>query len=167
MTSAVLSPAGVAALLAHLLLIGAALVLKGLALQQRVLARRLAFAVAAVVCGAAALFLAFDWIERGALLFAATAMAPLLLGLVVIRENQVGLVIKKFAPRSLPAGQLIALDGEAGYQADTLPPGLHFGYVFWQYRVIKTPVVDVAPGQIALVVAAAYAVVLVRRVHTA
>jgi uncharacterized membrane protein YqiK len=155
MTSAVLSPAGVAVLFAHLLLIGAALVLKGFALQTRVVARRLAFGLVAAACAFAAFWFAVDWLERGLLAFAALGMAPLLLGLVIIRENQVGLVIKKFAPRSLPAGQFIALDGEAGYQADTLPPGLHFGYVFWQYRVIKTPVVEVAPGQIALVVAAA------------
>jgi uncharacterized membrane protein YqiK len=155
MISAVLSPAGVAALLAHLLLVGSSLVLKGLALQQRTLGRRLTLGAAALVLGVAAFVFAVDWFERGLLLVAALMMAPLLLGLVFIRENQVGLVIKKFAPRSLAAGQLIALDGEAGYQADTLPPGLHFGYAFWQYGVIKTPVVEVAPGEIALVVAAA------------
>lgn len=48
-----------------------------------------------------------------------------LVGLVIIKENQVGVVVKKFGPR-LAAGQLIALKGEAGYQADTLAPGWHF-----------------------------------------
>ncbi len=155
MTSAVLSPAGVAVLFAHLLLVALALVCKGLALQQRGFARRLAFGLLAAILGGAALALAATWLERGVLLFAALWMAPLLLGLTIIRENQVGIVIKKFSARSLPAGQLIALDGEAGYQAETLPPGLHFGYFFWQFRVIKSPVVVVAPGEIALVVAAA------------
>lgn len=155
MNSPVLSPGGVAQLCAHLLLLGVALMLKGLALRQRTRAKRLATAAGALAFALAAFLLAADWLERGVLAFTALWMAPLLLGVVVIRENQVGLVIKKFSPRSLPAGQFIALEGEAGYQADTLPPGLHFGYVFWQYRVVKTPVVDVAPGQIALVVAAA------------
>src|SRR5262249_10250287 len=78
----------------------------------------------------------------------------LLLGAVLIRERQVGVVVKKFAGRSLPPGRLIALDGEAGYQAETLAPGLHFGYWPWQYRVLKVPVVMVPQGEIALVVAA-------------
>src|SRR5207253_378623 len=79
---------------------------------------------------------------------------PLVLGAVLIQARQVGIVIKKFSTRSLPAGRLIALDGEAGYQADTLPPGLHFGYWRWQYRLIKAPVLTVPQGEIALVIAA-------------
>src|SRR5262249_11300478 len=66
----------------------------------------------------------------------------------------VGVVVKKFGTRSLPPGRLLALEGEAGYQADTLPPGLHFGYFRWQYRIIKAPVTIVSQGEIALVVAA-------------
>ncbi|MEO6244046.1 MAG: SPFH domain-containing protein [Opitutaceae bacterium] len=95
------------------------------------------------------------WAERGLLLAAGALMAPLLYGIVVIRENQVGVVVKKFARRNLAPGELIALHSEAGYQADTLPPGLHFGYGFWQFRVAKVPVVIVPQGEIAVVVAAA------------
>src|SRR2546426_12836761 len=83
------------------------------------------------------------------------AFGPLVLGAVFIRERQVGIVVKKFGARSLAPGQLIALAGESGYQADTLPPGLHFGYWRWQYRIIKVPVTVVPQGEIALVVAAA------------
>src|SRR5207244_2479954 len=61
---------------------------------------------------------------------------PLLLGAIFIRERRVGVVVKRFGSRSLLPGQLIALDGESGYQADTLPPGLHFGSWRWQYRII-------------------------------
>ena len=78
----------------------------------------------------------------------------LLSGLVLIRERQVGIVIKRFSGKSLAPGRLIALDGEAGYQADTLAPGLHFGYWPWQYRVLKVPVTVVPQGEIALVLAA-------------
>ncbi len=81
-------------------------------------------------------------------------LSPLLTGLVFIRERQVGIVIKKFGARSLPPGRFIALAGEAGYQADTLAPGLHFGYFRWQYRITKTPMTVVQPGEIALIVAA-------------
>src|SRR6185369_8215242 len=81
-------------------------------------------------------------------------IAPLFLGAVLIRERQVGIVIKRFGGEGLPPGHLIALEGEAGYQADTLAPGLHFGYFRWQYRILKVPVTVVPQGEIALVVAA-------------
>ncbi len=82
--------------------------------------------------------------------------ATSIFGLVVIGEAQVGVVIKKFsiAGKQLPAGQLIALEGEAGYQADTLAPGWHLWYWRWQYEVLRVPVTVIQPGEIALVVAA-------------
>ena len=79
---------------------------------------------------------------------------PFLSGMVLIRERQVGIVVKKFGRRPLAPGRLIALAGEAGYQADTLAPGLHFGCFRWQYRILKMPVTIVPQGEIALVVAA-------------
>ncbi|HWX20215.1 MAG TPA: flotillin family protein [Candidatus Binatia bacterium] len=82
------------------------------------------------------------------------SIGPLVLGAVLIRERQVGIVVKKFGGRGLPPGRLVALAGESGYQADTLAPGLHFGYFRWQYRILKMPVTVVSQGEIALVVAA-------------
>jgi uncharacterized membrane protein YqiK len=86
-----------------------------------------------------------------------TAMLGLLLvlkcGFVLIREQQVGVMVKRFAAKSLPPGRLIALAEEAGFQADTLAPGLHFGYWPWQYRILKMPVTVVPQGEIALVLA--------------
>jgi uncharacterized membrane protein YqiK len=77
-------------------------------------------------------------------------------GLVVIGEREVGIVVKKFtiSRKGLPAGSLIALNGEAGLQADTLAPGWHWGHWPWQYSVKKEPVVVVPQGEIALIVAA-------------
>ncbi|MEH2403206.1 SPFH domain-containing protein [Nostoc sp.] len=77
-------------------------------------------------------------------------------GLVVIGEREVGIVVRKFtlSGRGLPAGSLIALNGEAGLQADTLAPGWHWGYWPWQYSVKKESVVVVPQGEIALIVAA-------------
>ena len=75
-------------------------------------------------------------------------------GTILIGERQVGILVKKFSVRSLAPGRLVALDGEAGYQADILAPGLHFGLWRWQYRIIKVPVTIVPQGEIALVLAA-------------
>src|SRR5436190_8630436 len=92
----------------------------------------------------------------GALVFSIIALVcvPLMLGAVLIQERQVGIVVKRFGARELPPGRLVALDDEAGYQADTLAPGLYFGYWPWQFRIIKVPVVIVPQGEIALVIAA-------------
>ncbi len=99
----------------------------------------------------------------GAVLLAAAAFI-FLFGAVFIDEKQVGLVIKRFGFRSLPQGSLIALNGEAGYQADTLPPGLHFGLWIWQYSVVKKPMVSVPQGELALVVAKAGAAIPPNRI---
>jgi uncharacterized membrane protein YqiK len=93
------------------------------------------------------------------LLTLALILAPLaVIALVVsstwiIDENQSGLVIKKYGV-PLPAGRLIALDGQAGYQARLLSPGWHFVPFRWQYKVVKVPTLIVPAGEIALVVAA-------------
>jgi uncharacterized membrane protein YqiK len=81
-------------------------------------------------------------------------LAGTVLGLVIIGERQVGIVVKKFSKRSLQPGHLIALNGEAGYQADTLAPGWHFFYWIWQYSVEKAPVIEIPQGEIGLLVAA-------------
>ena len=75
------------------------------------------------------------------------------LGLVVISEQQVGIVVRKLGGRPLKPGQLIALDGEAGYQADTLAPGWHFWYWPVLFHVLKVPMIQVPQGEIALVFA--------------
>ncbi len=82
---------------------------------------------------------------------------PLFLGgLVIIGEREVGIVVKKFdlKGRGLPAGRLIALNDEAGLQADTLAPGWHWGYWAWQFSVKKESVIVVPQGEIALILAA-------------
>jgi uncharacterized membrane protein YqiK len=86
-------------------------------------------------------------------------LALVLLGLFLwvstrfIREHESGLVIKRFGPR-LPPGRIVAMNGEAGYQARMLNPGLHFPMWRWRYKVVRVPLVVVSPGEIALVVAA-------------
>jgi uncharacterized membrane protein YqiK len=75
------------------------------------------------------------------------------LGLITIGEREVGIVVKKFSGKNLPSSRLIALDGEGGLQADTLPPGWHFGYFPWQYSVRREPVVVVPQDEIGLIIA--------------
>jgi uncharacterized membrane protein YqiK len=62
-----------------------------------------------------------------------------LFGVVLIPQSSVGIVDKRYAlvgrNRTLAEGQIVALDGEAGIQADTLAPGLHFFLWPWQYRI--------------------------------
>jgi uncharacterized membrane protein YqiK len=61
------------------------------------------------------------------------------LGMVIVPENKVGLVTKKFvlfgSNKELPDGRIIATKGEAGFQAKALAPGLYWGMWPWQYNV--------------------------------
>jgi uncharacterized membrane protein YqiK len=80
-----------------------------------------------------------------------------LLGIVMVPEDKIGLVTKKFVlfgdKRELPAGRIIATEGEAGYQAQTLPPGIHFWKWLWQYEITLQPLNVIPSGQIGLLVA--------------
>ena len=80
-------------------------------------------------------------------------ISKLILGWTLIRENQVGHVVRKVSSKQLPPGRLIALEGEAGYQAKTLAPGLHFWYWPWMFQIDKRPIVTIEPGKIGLVLA--------------
>ena len=75
-------------------------------------------------------------------------------GFTSIGADEVGILVKKFGFSDLPPGRIIAMNGEAGYQAETLAPGWHFFLWPWQYRVEKVPMIIIPQGQIALVVAA-------------
>lgn len=78
-----------------------------------------------------------------------------LLGAVIVPEDSIGILYKKFvlfgSNRNLPDGAIVALNGEAGIQADTLAPGLHFGYWPWQYDVDFQKFVAVPEGAVGVV----------------
>jgi uncharacterized membrane protein YqiK len=80
-----------------------------------------------------------------------------LLGVVIVPENKIGLVTKKFAllgaNTQLPSGRFIALKGEAGFQAQTLAPGLYFWKWIWQYEITLQPLTIIPEGSIGLVMA--------------
>ncbi len=73
---------------------------------------------------------------------------------VYIPNNYVGVVEKLWSRLgSVTEGAIIALEGEAGYQADLLRGGLHFGLWAWQYRVHKVRLVTIPQGKIGYVYA--------------
>ena len=77
-----------------------------------------------------------------------------LAGLRYIANNRVGIVEKLWSVKgSVPEGRIIALDGEAGFQAEVLRGGLHFGLWRWQFRIHKMPLVSVPQGKIGYVYA--------------
>lgn len=77
------------------------------------------------------------------------------LGMVIIPNNGTGIVTKKYnvggANATLPNGKIVALKGEAGIQADTLAPGLHFCLWPWQYSVSVVPFVTIGDGRLGVV----------------
>src|SRR5579864_7184570 len=87
--------------------------------------------------------------------FTAIFFGGRIVGVVVVPQDSIAIVNKRFAltgaNRRLPDGRLIALKGEAGIQADPLPPGVHFRYWPWQYEIQLQKFITIAPDQIGIV----------------
>jgi predicted Zn finger-like uncharacterized protein len=99
----------------------------------------------------------FDWLHSPIVWAAAGVVGLLLLmwlTMLYIPNQQVGVVEKLWSLRgSVPEGSILALEGEAGFQADLLRGGVHFGYWRWQYRIHKAPLVTIPQGKIGYVYA--------------
>src|SRR5579872_6765939 len=101
----------------------------------------------------------FDFRNLGGAALAAAGLAFVALfcvwvSLRYIPHNSVGVVEKLWSlSGSVPEGHILALNGEAGYQAELLRGGLHFGLWRWQYRVHKVPLVTIRQGRIGYVYA--------------
>jgi uncharacterized membrane protein YqiK len=81
-------------------------------------------------------------------------VVPMLLGMKYIPNNRIGVVEKLWSTSgSVTGGHIIALDGEAGFQAELLRGGLHFGYWPWYYRIHSAPLTVIAQGKIGYVFA--------------
>ena len=95
------------------------------------------------------------WVLLIVVLVASFKWTVRLFGVYIIPDDRIGLVVKKFAllgkHRELPPGKIVALQGEAGIQADTLAPGLHFWLWPWQYDITFQPLFVVPPGKIGIV----------------
>jgi uncharacterized membrane protein YqiK len=102
------------------------------------------------------LFVRYGWIL---LVFLAVILHKAILrywfGTVIVPKDQIGIVNKRWVlfgqNRTLPDGAIVALHGEAGLQADTLAPGIHFGLWAWQYAVTLAPFTTIDKGQIGIV----------------
>src|SRR5579863_3291321 len=98
--------------------------------------------LSATILGVILLLLLYRWVLR-------------LCGVIMVPDDSIGVVTKKFvlvgSHRRLPDGRIIALNGEAGFQADTLPPGLHVGLWPWQFTVDRVQFFTVPPGKIGCV----------------
>ena len=88
------------------------------------------------------------WIFASIILIA----AYLLLSFHRVGPSEVGLVLKRFSARKLSGDNIIAFQGEAGYQADLLLPGMR--WMPWLlYEVQKFPWVQIPAGEIGVVIA--------------
>jgi C4-type Zn-finger protein len=68
-----------------------------------------------------------------------------------IGPTEIGLVRKRFGPKNT-SGSAVALNGQAGYQAELLMPGIRFRP--WpMYSVTRHPLVQVPAGKIGIVIA--------------
>jgi uncharacterized membrane protein YqiK len=85
-----------------------------------------------VVAGAVLFWLCFRWIPN----------------------DRIGVVEKWWSlTGSVTEGRIIAPAAEAGYQADILRGGLHFGWWRWQYAIHTAPLVSIPEGKIGYVFA--------------
>jgi uncharacterized membrane protein YqiK len=80
-----------------------------------------------------------------------------LVGVIVIPEDKIGMVTKKFVlfgeNKNLPDGKIIATKGESGFQSTTLAPGLYLWKWPWQYEITLSSFVVIEQGCIGLVLA--------------
>jgi uncharacterized membrane protein YqiK len=81
-------------------------------------------------------------------------LIPWVAGVRYIPHNRVGIVEKLWSRKgSLTEGRIIALEGEAGFQAQLLRGGIHAGFFPWQYRIHKEPLVMIAESKIGYIYA--------------
>ena len=78
-----------------------------------------------------------------------------IIGVVLVPDDCIGVITKKFvifgSNKTLPTGRVVAFNGEAGFQADTLAPGIHFNYFPWQYTVSFSKFVVIPPDKVGCV----------------
>jgi uncharacterized membrane protein YqiK len=97
----------------------------------------------------------WGWLAALVVLALCYKMVLRVFGAIVVPEDSLGVVNKKWAlfgkNRALPVGAIIALNGEAGLQADTLAPGVHFGLWPWQFKVTLQKFITVDKSMIGVV----------------
>ena len=99
--------------------------------------------------------LAYWWILPIIFMIVGFKLILRLFGVVMIPEDSIGIVNKKFVllgeHKTLPDGQIIAQNGEAGLQAYTLAPGVHFWLWPWQYEITLQEFITISEGKLGVV----------------
>src|SRR5262245_7874687 len=99
--------------------------------------------------------LAHWWLFAILFLVFAFKFTARLFGVVIIPNDGVGIVNKRWVlfgnHRTLPDGAIVALRGEAGLQADTLAPGVHFFFWPWQYSVSVQKFITIPEDKLGIV----------------
>ena len=71
-------------------------------------------------------------------------------GFALIKDDQVGILIKKMFGRKMKEGQIISREGEIGIQANILMPGLYWRIpIIWKIKKVSVTVIN--PGEIGCV----------------
>jgi uncharacterized membrane protein YqiK len=103
------------------------------------------------------LFIHYWWVLALILVLVCYRLFFRLMGVIIVPQDKIGLVTKKFVlfgnNRELPEGRIIAVNGEAGYQARTLPPGIYFWYWIWQFEVTLQPFIVIPESKVGLLMA--------------
>jgi len=94
------------------------------------------------------------WTYAAIAFFAVFVLLLVLFGVRYIPNDRVGIVEKFWSRKgSVRAGHIIALNREAGYQADLLRGGVHLFLGRWQCRIHKAPLVTIPQGKVGYVYA--------------
>lgn len=96
------------------------------------------------------------WVLIPVLLIVFYKLVFRLFGIIIVPEDKIGLVTKKFVlfgKSELPPGRIIAIEGEAGFQAQSLAPGIYFWKWIWQYEITLQALTIIPQGKIGLLVA--------------
>lgn len=75
-----------------------------------------------------------------------------LIGIVVIKSSEIGIVEKWWSPKGSLNKQIIALNGEAGFQPDVLRAGIHLKTPL-MYKIHRAPLITIPQGKIGYVFA--------------
>ncbi|WP_234117548.1 SPFH domain-containing protein [Clostridium hydrogenum] len=74
------------------------------------------------------------------------------IGIVVIKSSEVGIVEKWWSPKGSLNKQIIALNGEAGFEPDVLRAGIHLKTPL-MYKIHRAPLITIPQGKIGYVFA--------------
>ena len=90
------------------------------------------------------------WIAVGGVALCVVLGVALMSSIVVVGGDQIAVLERRWFGKEMPEGRVVAMKDEVGVQARTLGPGLHFLIPFI-YRIMKSPMVEIALTQIGLV----------------